>query len=169
MKTLFTAIIALAALSMNAQNKIGHINSLELLNLMPEVQQADAQLKELQTALQQQYNSYVTEYQTKVNEYNANAGTWGEVQLEAAEQDIASLQQRITDFESSSQQKLETRRQELYDPILQKANTTIEEVGKDGKFTYIIDTSSGSLVFMGEDMIDALPLVLKKLGIEQSK
>jgi outer membrane protein len=165
LKYTLLAFLAISSATLHAQ-KTGHVNSIDLLGMMPEVAKADSTLKALQKELQQQYNTYLSEYQTKVNEYNAMSAEWGEVKREAAEQDIATLQQRITDFESSSQQKLEKRRQELYDPILEKANSAIEAVGKEMKFTYIMDTSGGNLVYIGDDMVDVLPLVLKRLGIE---
>lgn len=137
MRNLLLALIIISSATVQAQNKIGYINSAELLTLMPEVKAADSVIQVLRSELQKQYNSYLAEYQTKVNEYNSGAESWSEVKREAAEEDINTLQKRITNFESSSQQKIETRRQELLEPILDKANAAIEKIGKEKKLTCI--------------------------------
>lgn len=166
MKTwILAALLLVAGTTLNAQNKMGYINSLELLSVMPDVKKADSTLQLLANELQQQYVTYLGEYQALVNDYNANASAWGEVKKEYAEKDIQDLQKRITDFESSSQQKVELRKEELYAPILEKANAAIGKVGKDQKLTGVIDTSTGALIYTGDDMVNILPLVKKELGI----
>ena len=165
MRNLLLALIIISSATVQAQNKIGYINSAELLTLMPEVKAADSVIQVLRSELQKQYNSYLAEYQTKVNEYNSGAESWSEVKREAAEEDINTLQKRITNFESSSQQKIETRRQELLEPILDKANAAIEKIGKEKKLTCIMDTSAGSVIYIGEDMVDILPLAKTELNL----
>lgn len=166
MRNLFFTFLIITATAVNAQSKIGYVNSAELLTLMPEVKAADSVIQVLRSDLQKQYNSYLSEYQTKVNEYNSGSESWSEVKREAAEEDITTLQQRITNFENSSQQKIEARRQELLEPILDKANAAIEKIGKEKKFTCIMDTSAGSVIYIGEDMIDILPMAKEALNLE---
>lgn len=165
MKNLILAVLLTAAGTLSAQSKIGQINSLELLSIMPEVKQADSTLQTMANELQSLYNAYVTEYQTKVTDYNNNIGVYSEIKLEMMKEEIEGLQKRISDFETTSQQKIEDKKQAYYAPILDKANAAISKVGKDQKFTCIIDTSVGAVIYMGEDMVDVLPLVKKELGI----
>ncbi len=149
-----------------AQTKIGYVNSLELLGQMPEIKKADSVLQTLANDLQKQYNLYVMEYQQKLDDYNKNAATWTDVKREATEQDLVSLQQRIGDFEQSSQEKVDKKKQELYEPVLKKANDAIQAVGKENKFTYILDSSVGALVYVGEELVDVTPLVKTKLNLQ---
>lgn len=149
-----------------AQTKIGYVNSLELLGQMPEIKKADSVLQTLANDLQKQYNLYVMEYQQKLDDYNKNAATWTDVKREATEQDLVSLQQRIGDFRQSSQEKVDKKKQELYEPVLKKANDAIQAVGKENKFTYILDSSVGALVYVGEELVDVTPLVKTKLNLQ---
>ena len=67
--------------------------------------------------LEAQYREYVLEYQRQLSILQSDS-TLSEVAREAKIQDLTNLEQRITDFESSSQEKLNTKRSELYEPIL---------------------------------------------------
>lgn len=162
---ILSALLLLSVSLVNAQTKIGYVNSLELLSLMPEIKKADSTLQVLAGELQKQYGLYVMEYQQKLDDYNKNAATWTDVKREATEQDLLSLQQRISDFEESSQKKVDTKKQELYEPVLKRANDAIQEVGKENKFTYILDSSVGALVYVGEELVDIMPMVKTKLKL----
>ena len=56
------------------------------------------------------------------------------------------------------------KEKELLDPILRKAQSAIDEVAKDGKYTYILDSGSGALLYSKESE-DILPKVKKELGL----
>jgi outer membrane protein len=64
-KLLFAGAMALTMFTASAQNKLGYINTNELISVMPEAAKADAELKEFQGALSQQYNDRVEELNTK--------------------------------------------------------------------------------------------------------
>jgi hypothetical protein len=58
-KLIVAAVMAFGVLSATAQNKIGYINTDELIGVMPEAEKADAELKEYQG------DFYSTELETK--------------------------------------------------------------------------------------------------------
>ena len=65
MKKLFiVALVALMPFGAFAQ-KFGHFNSADILPLMPEYKAAEAELQELTTQYQDEFNYMVTEYQKK--------------------------------------------------------------------------------------------------------
>ena len=65
-KKLFIAALLAAPLCLSAQNKIGSVNSQEILPLMPEVKQA-------QTTLEAVSKQYDEEFQNLQNEFNKNS------------------------------------------------------------------------------------------------
>ena len=162
-KILFiSAFICLTAISANAQ-KIGYLNTNELLVQMKEVKSADSLLNQYAEEMQKIYASYVMEYHSKLADYQNNAATWSEVKRESVETDLGNLQIRISDFEKESNQKLETKKQELYNPILEDIKAKIKQVGEENKFTTILDGSA--MLYVGSDAVDIMPLMKKKLGI----
>lgn len=153
------------AASADAQSKIGYINSQELLSFMPEVKNADSVIAIMADEIKKQYGGYVQEYQTKLDDYNKNVATWSEVKKEATETDLLNMQERISTYQETSQKRIDAKREELLTPVLAKADEAIKAVGKDQKLTCVIDTSVGAVIYVGDDMINILPMVKQKLNL----
>lgn len=156
--------IAVMAISRADAQKIGYLNTNELLVQMPEVKKADSVLNQYAEEMQKIYAAYVMEYQQKLADYQNNAASWSEVKRESVEKDLGNLQIRISDFEKESNDKLEAKKEELYGPILDNVKAKIKLVGDENKFTTILDGSA--MLYVGIDAVDILPLVKKKLGLQ---
>ncbi len=157
------AAIVLMSVSANAQ-KFGHINSADLLKLMPEVKTADTKLQEFGTQLDAQLKTMSTEYQTKVADYQAKSATMADAVKTVKEKEINDLGDRIQQFQQSAQDDITKKKEEFYGPILKKAEDAIIEVAKTNSYAYIFDKSAGGLIYAIESE-DIMPLVKKKLGI----
>lgn len=154
----------LCSIKSMAQSKMGHINAATLVQLMPETKDADKSLQDFQGTLQAQLKVLTTEYQTKVAEYDKNQSTYSDASKQAKVKDITDLEQRIQKFQQDAQAQLGDKRDQLMQPIFDKARTAIQQVAKGDKFSYVFDTSKGDLLVYPESD-DILPLVKKKLGI----
>lgn len=165
----FVVVLAIGTKA-NAQmkvNKLGYINSLELLSLMPETKVADEKLEKYGRDLEGLYDQMIKEGQTKAAEFEkiSRDSTVNEVTLQFKYEELMTLQKKVGDFEGSINEKIGAKREEFYAPIVEKANNAIKAVAKENGFTYIFDASAGSIVF-AEESDDVLPLVKKKLAIQ---
>jgi len=79
--------------------------------------------------------------------------------------EIQDLQNRIESTQQSAQEKIQNKKQEVYAPILEKADKAIKAVAKEKNYDYIFDQSGGSLLY-GKETDNILPLVKAKLGIK---
>ena len=99
-------IVALFLFSGNAfaqsNLKFGHINSQELLLLMPERDSAEAKLKAYGTDLSEQIEELHVEYNNKVQNYMQRRATFTDAIREQRESN--DMQQRIQDFKPQAQQ-----------------------------------------------------------------
>jgi outer membrane protein len=163
-KITFLALLSILTLSTIAQNKFGHIDSQELLMLMPERKKAETDVQEFAKSLESQLGSMTAEYQQSVQEYQANEATYTDLVKQDKEAEINGLQQRIQAFQQNAQQSLQAKEQELLEPILSKARKAIKDVATEGGYTYIFDKSIGSILYAkeSENIID---LVKKKLKL----
>lgn len=157
------AVFAITACTANAQ-KFGHINSAELLALMPEIKSADTSLADYQRTLEAQYNEMVNEYSTKLNKFSSDK-TMNEAVREVRQQELVDLQNRIQNFQESAQDKMQTKKQDLYSPILKKAEDAVKAVAKENNYAYIFDTSVGAVIF-AQDSDNVMALVKKKLNLK---
>ena len=150
-----------------AQNyKFGHINTQELLILMPERDSAQQVLQKYAKELEDQLETMRVELNNKYNDYINEQENLTDLIKQTKEQEINDLNQRIQGFETTAQQELARKERELFQPIVEKAQNAIKEVAKENKFTYVFDLATGALIYFSEDSEDILPLVKKKLGIE---
>lgn len=163
-KILLLSILTCLTFSSYAQ-KFGHINSQELLSLMPERIEAQEELQKHAERLESQLMSMQSEYQAGIQEYQNNEANYDDLKKQDKIAEIQGLEQRITTFQQSAQESIQKKEQELFTPLLEKAQNAINDVAKDGKYTYILDTSSGALLYY-EDSEDILSKVKKKLGIK---
>lgn len=147
----------------NAQSKIAHINTQELITAMPEMKEAQKQLETASKAYQTDIQSSVTEFQTLLKQYEAEASTKSEEENAKRGQEIQEKQQRIQQFQSDAQKDIQKKEMDLLQPITEKAKAAILKVGRAQGFDYILDASQGVTILAdGKNLLDD---VKKELGI----
>lgn len=151
--------------TINAQ-KFGYINSSQLLLEHPEIKTADSQLETFQSQLIAKGQKMVQDLETKYNAYiqEANKGVLSQVQMQQKEGEFTVEQQEIAKFEQEVQMEIAKKREELYQPILDKVKSAIEEIGKEQGFTMIFDSTSGAIL-SASDNDNLLSEVKSRLGI----
>jgi outer membrane protein len=146
--------------------KFGHVNASELIQLMPERDSASSKLEAYTKELQEQIETMQVERNNKVSVFQSKQATWTTAIAEAKAREIQDLDQRIQEFQVTAQEDLQRMQQTLLRPVIEKANAAITKVGKDNAFTYIFDTSAGTVpYFSTEQSVDVLPLVKAELKI----
>lgn len=161
---MIVAAVAFATYANAQQSKIAYINSQELLESMPEAKAANDKLIAYAREFDSLYQDYVVEYQKLVNDIQGNPAL-SEVAREAKIQDAVMLEQRIQTYEQETQQKLDAKKAELFDPIIKNATEIVKTVAKENGYTHVIDNSL-SVLIMAPDGDNILPLVKKKLNIQ---
>ena len=149
----------------NAQVKIAHVNTAEILEAMPDKERAEKDLEKYYTELQNQLQAMAREYQTKMQDYEANQATMSNLVRQSKEKEIVDLQTRIQQFQLNAEQEFEAKRAELLKPILDKIQNAINAVGREKGYTYIIDLATGAAVWVGTDAVDCSRDVRAKLGL----
>ncbi len=110
--------MATISFTLSAQIKIAYINSQQLLEKTPEAKTANEQLIQMANELDSLYQQYILEYQKLANEIQGNVSLTP-VAREAKMQDIGLLEQRIQQYEQESQQRIDARKKELYQPVIE--------------------------------------------------
>ena len=169
MKKIFLyAFVLLSGLTFSAGAqtlKFGHIDSGTLIQLMPETKQADSILKRFGESLDKQLKGMTAEYQSKLQMYQGGADTMPDIIRMEKEKELTNLGQRIQDFQENAQQSIQKKKEEIYGPVLKKAEDAIKQIAKDNSYSYIFDTSLGSVIY-AQESDDIMPLVKAKLGLK---
>lgn len=165
-KLIVVVAFTLAAMSVSAQVKLGHIETQKLIQAMPEMTAAQKTLQDKQAEIEKELTNMQEQFRTKLTDYNNTAKTMSDVIRASKEQELQELQQRIQSFQQIAYDNIEKTQKELMEPIMNKALNAIKEVGKENGFAYIYDMSAGVILFAAENTEDVLPLVKKKLGLQ---
>ena len=164
-RTILTiCFVALGLCTVKAQDKLGYINSNELLSIMPESVAMQDELQSYAKGLESSLGAMQAEGEKKLADYQQNEATMSELVKQDKIRELENIQQRILEFQQNAQESLSAKEQEVITPILDKARKAIDEVAKEGNFTYIFDASTGNILYANENE-NILPLVKAKLGL----
>lgn len=165
-KTLILIAACLFAFGGNAvaqkNIKLGHINSQELLQIMPGRDTAQATLQKEAAEIESTLKTMQSELERISNEFMQKQAEWTELIRNTKRSEIQDMQTRIQAFYENAQKQLQERETELTKPIVDRAKKAIEDVAREGGYTYIFD---GATLLYSQDSEDIMPQVKKKLGL----
>lgn len=158
-----TSIIATTSFA----QKIGHINSNDLLMAMPERATIETEIQNHAKQLENQLLTMQRELETKYQDFQAKESLMTEAIREDKIKELTSLEQRLNDFQERAQSDLQKKEQTLTEPIITKAKNAIDKVAKENGYTYILDSGIGFMLYIDETTAeDIMPLVKKEMGLE---
>lgn len=150
------------------QLKIAHINTNNLIASMPEADSAQAELQALNQELVKTGEELQVEFNKAYLEYQQKADSLSILVRQTKEAALEDMQRRIQEFGANSQQALTQKQEELYQPILVKAQNAIQAVADELGFDYVLDTGTGAVLTIPKDeSLDILGKVQEKLGIKK--
>lgn len=165
------AIVVLAlifgAFTVNAQSKLGHINTSELIEQMPQTDSIQKKLLAIQAQWEEILKEKEVELQTKIQAYqklasdpNANPQI-----IEVKRSELEKLQTSYQETQQQANSDLQLKQEELLQPLLDKVKKAIEEVAKAKGYDYIIDSTEGSALLYTNPSSDIMNDVKAKLGV----
>lgn len=167
-KTLLIAAASLFGFAAMAQNISGHVNTTEVIQLMPEMDSVRVQVGAAQKETNETYQAMISEFQTKYQQFEQKQSSWTPAIRESKSRELQEIQQRIEDFGQSAQQDLQELQQRLQAPVYQKAMDAIKKIAADKKLVYVFDLNSVVYVDPAQS-IDITPEVRKEVGIPEGR
>lgn len=114
-----------------AQQKYGHINSNDILDEMPEYKQLTATIDKRKNEYTVQLQTMYKDYQQKTQEINDYGGAMMEAVHEERLKEIDDLKQRITAFQTNSNDELQKLQTKLMKPLNDKYLKIMQAVAKE--------------------------------------
>ncbi len=166
-RMLFAVLLLLLGKADGFSQKFGYLNSSALLAEVPEVKQADANLRAFQTQLMKRGEEMAKELQEKAAqlERKKEQGTISPRDYQAQMSKLEEEQAAIGKYEQEVYARLAKKREEEYRPILERVNKAMEEVAREHGFWLVFDSSTQAVVY-AEEALDLMPLVKAKLGLK---
>ncbi|MCB0505033.1 MAG: OmpH family outer membrane protein [Cyclobacteriaceae bacterium] len=159
--------VSSAAMAQTTQ-KIGHMDMQYVLSVMPEMKRVQSELQTLQSQLEKQAAAKQKEFEEKYNRYVNEGPTMAEAVRMDLEKDLTDMQQNAQNFAANAQKSLQKKENELMQPVYEKIGNAINDVAKEGGYSYIINAGVPGLdvLYYADTTMDVSNAVLKKMGIE---
>ncbi len=143
------------------------VNSQSILESLAEVKQANSDIEDMKAMFQKKGQEQLQELQMKYQELQQQqaSGMLAPVALEQKTAELKAEEQKLREFEQSSQQKLYEKSVELLGPIEERVNQVIKDVATEKGYLYIFDSGTGNILY-SDAAIDVTELVKVKLGVK---
>lgn len=163
---ILTAVFFLGlALSVQAQ-KIGYVNSQEILSTMPEVKAAESDLMafrdQKQKLIQTKVEAAQAEYQALSSKQQA--GELTPKQLQEGEASLQAKQEELAKMEEDVQGELIERREAKFQPIFDRVNAAIEAIAKEQGYSYVFDATASGVIVYADETMNITELVKAKMA-----
>ncbi|MCE5332947.1 MAG: OmpH family outer membrane protein, partial [Bacteroidales bacterium] len=149
-----------------AQDKLGHINSKEIISIMPEIPGIEKKIDELSKQWENEIMKMREEYNTKIKEYQQKQDSMPDGIKQIRMSEIQEMEQRISTFQQTAYTDLQKKQQDLVNPVIEKVRKAITDVAVENNYTYIFDLSAQSIIYQSPKSNDITALVKKKLAIK---
>jgi outer membrane protein len=157
-------MLALALPILASAQKIGHINSQEIMAVMPETKQMSQRLDSLQSAYETQLANMQEEFNKKVAEFQQQQATMTAGVRDFRQQELAEMEQRMQMFYQTIQKDLQTKQVEYLQPVQTKLLEAINKIAAAQGCTYVVDRAT--VLYVGADALDLTSAVRAELGIK---
>ena len=148
-----------------AQQKYGHINSVDVLEAMPEYKQMNNTIENRKKQYSSHLQKMYQDYQQKGKELQEYGANMMEAVREEQMKDVDSLQREISSFQENVQGEIQKLQLKLMKPLNDKYLKVMQTVAKENGYTYVFDLSSGFVAYHPENTGDITEQVKKKMGI----
>lgn len=165
-KLILCAICAICGFSTANAQKFGHVNSQEIMQLMPEFTKARTEIEELTKQYEADLKSMQDEYQKKGQEYEKLPTSTPANIKQRREQELQEMMQKIQQTYQDNQQALQKEYQDRMQVVSNKLVEAIKAVGQAGGYVYIMDLTSGIPYISTTLSTDVTAEVKAKLGLK---
>ena len=149
-----------------AQAKFAHMNSQEVISVMPEFTKAQADLDAMSKKYQEEMQRTNEEFQKKYQEYLVQQDSLPKNIAERRQKELNDMAQRQEQFQQEAYQSMQQAQQDALAPIYKKLDEAIQEVGKAEGVVYIFDLARTAIPYVSTQSTDVTAKVKTQLGIK---
>lgn len=168
LKKIALLIMLVLPMGVFAQQKFGHMNSQEVIIVMPEYTKAMADLQALEKKYTEELTRTQEEFSKKYQEFQQAIAKDSLPQniAERRQKELMDMQQRQEQFQQDAQQGMQKAQTDLMTPIYKKLDDAIKAVGTSEGVIYIFDQARTPIPYVGSQSIDLTVKVKTQLGIK---
>lgn len=168
-RLILALLVVLSAGALNAQSKIGHVNSQKLLDTLPSRKEAINKLREFEAAGIKELQEMEADLNAAVAKYQQNAPNMSPVIQKIEEEKLMKKNQALQEREQSLNQEMQIYSQELNKPILDRVQKAVELIAERKKLNYVLDETVTLYFKGGTDITQEVLVELLRMDAEATK
>ncbi len=165
-KIILCAICAICGFTTASAQKFGHVNSQEIIQLMPEFTKARTDIENLTKQYEADLKSMQEELQKKSEAYEKEQATLPANIKQRRETELQEMYQKIQQSYEDNRQALAKEQSDKMQAITTKVLDAIKAVGQAGGYVYIMDLTGGIPYISTTLSTDVTKDVKAKLGLK---
>jgi outer membrane protein len=166
-KLIISALCACCGLiTANAQAKFGHVNTQEIVQVMPEYTKAKTDIEALAKQYEADLKQMQDELQKKGDAFEKEQATLPDNIKQRRQTELQEMYQKIQQSYQDNQQALAKTQQEKMSSITTKVLDAIKAVGQAGGYVYIMEMGAGIPYISTTLSTDVTAQVKAKLGLK---
>ncbi|MBN1481495.1 OmpH family outer membrane protein [candidate division KSB1 bacterium] len=169
-----TLLIFLLSMSVNVfAQKLGYINSSQILAQYKEAQDAQEQLDKINREWEAEGRELQNQFQELGQQLESQSLLLSEERQREKQAELQALYQKIQQFQNEKwgqSGEFFRKQEEIMKPIYDKINAAIQKVGEEERYDYVFDTVAGNIVYVSDSSNDLTEFVIEELekGLESS-
>lgn len=164
-KILLGMLVVLFTATAFAQTKTGTVDADFIITKMPELAQANEEIKKYNLDLESQLKEKLSDYETKIKTYQTGQAALSEADKKTKQQEILTIEDEISKFRQNGQQLLQLKQSEVVQPLYKKIGEVVTQVAKEQGYTHIMTIGGNNNFAYADPTYDITVLVLQKMGI----
>jgi outer membrane protein len=138
------------ALIAEAQPKIGYMDSQKVMQNLPQRKNVQKKLSAFAEQQNEKYTRQTTNYQKALSKFQKNKSSMSKAEVDTTEKNLTSMKASLNQLGANLRKKIQQKRNELVNPILQKINDAIVAIAKKDGLDFVLNKSTnqnGSVIF----------------------
>lgn len=143
---------------------IGYLSYSQLLKMMPEYAEAQEKLSELQTKYDDELKRSERDFTRRFAEFIEGQKDFPENIMVKRQKELQELMEKSIEFKEEIKKLLNHARKDMLQPVKERLNTLIAEVGNELELEYVLNTDRDTYPFINKTKgIDISELVISKM------
>ncbi|MFA7229296.1 MAG: OmpH family outer membrane protein [Melioribacteraceae bacterium] len=150
----------------NAQLKIGYVDSDTIMKQLPDAQDVQKKLDAMIKEWQEEISKMERDWKAKYDDYDKRKLILSEQKRIEIEKELVALEDQFTKYRQDKlgvRGELFQKQEELMKPIQNRIFTVIEEIAKENDYDYIFDRSGDMMFLFAKEEYDLTKEVIAKL------
>lgn len=163
------SIFLFSAASLNAQVKIGYVDSDTIMENLPDAQDANQKLDALVKEWQTELSKLEQEWKTKYDDYEKRKLIMTDQTRAETEQELIKMEKEMGEFREKkfgNNGELFQKQDEIMKPVQNKVFNAITEIAKEEELDFVFDRSGDVLLLYAKEEYDITSKVLERLKLE---